>query len=85
MLAADAAFQSKIYGSGTAALIISNKEMEDIIKAVKSLNKNKSKEQKKGFLSMLLGKLAATILGNTLAGRGVIQAGEGLIRAGENF
>ena len=34
---------------------------------------------------MLLGKLAATILGNTLAGRGVIQAGEGLIRAGENF
>ena len=49
MSAADAAFQSKIYGLGTAALIVSNKEMEDIIKTVKSLNKNKLKEQKKDF------------------------------------
>ena len=56
-----------IYGSGTLALIISNEEMEDIIKIVKSREesgllvkgisetiKNETKEQKKGFLSMLL-------------------------------
>ena len=56
-----------IYGSGTLALIISNEEMEDIIKIVKSREesgllvkgisetiKNETKEQKEGFLSMLL-------------------------------
>ena len=32
------------------------------------------KEQKNGFLSMLLGTLAAGILGNELAGKGVIKA-----------
>ena len=34
---------------------------------------------------MLLGTLAASILGNPLKGKGVIRAGEGVIRAGENF
>ena len=34
---------------------------------------------------MLLGTLAASILGNALAGRGVIRAREGVTRAGENF
>ena len=33
---------------------------------------------------MLLGMLAASILGNVLAGRGVIRVGEGVVRAGEN-
>ena len=37
MSAADKAIQKKIYGSGTTAVIISNKEMEDIMKIVKSL------------------------------------------------
>ena len=37
MSAADAAIQKKIYGSGTTTLIISNEEMEDIMKKVKSL------------------------------------------------
>ena len=36
----DAAVQNKIFGSGTTALIFSNKEMEDIIKIVKSLEKS---------------------------------------------
>ena len=35
MSAADAAIQNKIYGWGTTALIISNEEMEDIMKVVK--------------------------------------------------
>ena len=38
-----------------------------------------------GFLPILLGTLAASMLRSTLTGRGVIRAGEGTIRAGENF
>ena len=66
--AADAAIQKKIYGSGSTASIISNEEMEDIMKIVKSFEesgllvkgiseaiKNETKEQKGGFLRMLLG------------------------------
>ena len=46
----------------------------------------KIKQKKKRWISsMLLGTLAATILGNILAGRGVIRAGEGTIRVGEIF
>ena len=54
--------------------------MEDIMKIVKSFEESgfliKGKEQKGRFLSMLLGTLAASILGNTLLGRGVIRAGQ---------
>ena len=69
--------------------------MKDILKIVKSLEdsgillkgvsetiKDEAKEQKGGFLSMLLGTLGAGLLGNMLAGRGVTRAGEGTIRAG---
>ena len=42
-------------------------------------------KQKGGFLPVLLGKLAASLLGSKLTGKGVIKAGEGVIRAGENF
>ena len=62
MLAADAAIQKKIYGSGKTALIISNEEMEDIMRIVKSIEesgllikrisetiKNEAKEQKEGI------------------------------------
>ena len=44
--------------------------------------KNEVNEQKSGFLSMLLGTLVASLLGNMLAGRGVIRAGERTNRAG---
>ena len=63
--------------------------MEDILKIVKSLEdsgillkgvsetiKDEAKEQKEGFLSMLLGTLGAGLLGNMLEGKGVIRAGE---------
>ena len=36
------------------------------------------KEQKGGFLSMLLGTLGATLLGNILTGKGVIRKGKGI-------
>ena len=47
--------------------------------------KNKAKEQKGGFLSMLLGTLAPSKSGNALAGKGVIRAGQGVIRLVQNF
>ena len=92
----------KILGSGNhpshnnnTILIISNDEMKDIIKIVKSLEdsgllfkgvsetiQNEAKEQKGGFLSMLLGTLGASLLGNILAGQGINKFGEGVIRAG---
>ena len=69
--------------------------MKDIIKIVKSLEyfglllkrvtetvKNEEKEQKWGFLSMLLGKLGGSLLGNILAGKGIIRDGEGIVKAG---
>ena len=90
--AADKGIYEKILGSGhnnTRTLIISNDEMKDIIKIVKSLDsslllkgvsetvKNEAKEQKEGFLSMLLGTLGASLLGNILTGRGVIVKSRG--------
>ena len=86
-------------GSGITTLIISNGEMDDIFKIVKSLEnsglllkgvsetiQHEAKEQRGGFLSMLLGTLGASLLGDILSkglsGKGVIRAGEGTIRAG---
>ena len=97
--AADAGIHKKILGSGnTTTLIISNKDMEDLIKIVKSLEdsglllkgvteivQNEVKEQKGGFLSMLLGTLGASLLGNLLTGKGVNKKGKGIHRAGEGI
>ena len=81
-------------------LIMSNDEMRDIIKIVKSLEgsglllkgvtetvQNEVKEQKGGFLSMLLGTLGASLLGNLLTGKGIYRAGKGkgINRAGEGI
>ena len=93
--AADAGIHKKILGSGNmTTLIISNDEIGDIIKIVKSLEdsglllkgvtetvQNEVKEQKGGFLSMLLGTLGASLLGNILTGQGINRAGEGIVRA----
>ena len=79
-------------------LIVSNDEIGDIIKIVKPLEdsglllkgvsetvQNEAKEQKGGFLSMLLGTLGASLLGNLLTGKGIYRAGKGkgINRAGE--
>ena len=83
-------FKEKIHGSGTTTLIISNEKMNDIMKIIQDLEdsnillkgvtktiKNETKEQKGGFLSMLLGTLGASLLGNLLTGKGIISAGSG--------
>ena len=85
----------KIYGSGVK-LIIEQEDMNDIIKIIEALEnsgillkgvtktiENVTKEQRGGFLSMLLGTLGASLLGNLLTGKGMMTAGEGIVRAGE--
>ena len=47
--------------------------------------KNEGKEQKAGFLGMLLSTLCASLLGKLLTGKGTIRVGEGTNRAGESF
>ena len=88
--AIDAGIQKEIHGSGTTTLIISNEEMNDIMKIVQTLEdsnillkgvtktiKNDKKEQKGGFLNVLLGTLDFSLLGNMLAGKGIVRTGSG--------
>ena len=56
-----------------------------IKKGVSKPIKNEAKEQKGGFLQMLLRTLGASLLGNNLTERGTIRDGKGTIRADENF
>ena len=59
-----------------------------LLKGVTKTIKNETKEQKEGFLSMLLGTLGASLLGNMVAGKGIVKAGpgnkkgKGIVRAG---
>ena len=106
MSAIDGSIQKKIHDSGVK-LIIEQEDMNDIMKIIKALEnsgillkgvskaiKNETKEQRGGFLSMLLGTLGASFLGNLLSGgKGITRAGEGsvasrikgdgIVRAGE--
>ena len=54
-----------------------------LLKGVSKTIENETKEQRGGFLSMLLGTLGASLLGNLLSGKGMMRAGEGITRAGE--
>ena len=91
----DGSIQKKIHGSGVK-LIIEQEDMTDIMKIIQALEnsgillkgvsktiKNEAKEQKGGFLSMLLGTLGASLLSNLLTGgKGIMRAGDGIVRAG---
>ena len=92
--ATDAAINKKILGSGNhTTLIISNDDMQDLLKLLKSLEdsgilsngntetvKNEVKELKDVFLSMLLGTLGASLLDDLLTKK---LSGRGVIRAVE--
>ena len=93
--AKDAAIHKRTFASGMTTLLISNEEMDDTIKIVKSLKEsdllikgitqtieNEAKEQKRGFLGMSLGTLSALLLGNLLKSKGTIRRGKIKIRAG---
>ena len=95
MSAIDGDIQKKIKGDGIK-LIIEQEDMNDIIKIIEALEnsgillkvvtktiENETKEQRGRFLSMLLGTLGASLLGNLLSGKGLTRAGEGIVRAGE--
>ena len=91
----DGGIQKKMTGEGIK-LIIEQEDMNDIIKIIKALEnssillkgvsktiENETKEQTGGFLSMLLGTLGASLLGNLLSGKGIVRAGDGIVRAEE--
>ena len=78
-----------MFGSGVPTLIISNEEMNDVMKIVKSFEesgllikgvsetiKNDAEEQKGGFLGISLCTLGASLLGNLLAGKGTVRVGQ---------
>ena len=96
-------YKKKIHGSGVK-LIIEEEDMNDIIKIIEALENsgillkgvtktidNETKEQRGGFLGMLLRTLGASLLGNLLTGGkgimrvgdGIVCAGDGIVRAGE--
>ena len=88
-------FKKRITGDGIK-LIIEQEDMNDIIKIIEALENsgillkgvtktidNETKKQRGGFLSMLLGALGTSLLGNLLSGKGLVRADEGIVRAGE--
>ena len=77
----------KLHGSGTMTLMISNKEMNDIMEIVQALEdsnilfkgvtetiKNEAKEQEGGSLGTLVGTLGSILLGNLVSGKGIVRA-----------
>ena len=56
-----------------------------LIKDFSETTKNETKKQKDGYLSVLLGTLATSLLGNLLTGKDTLRADERTIRAGQNF
>ena len=96
MSAIDRSIQKKIHGSGSK-LIIEQEDMKNIMKIIEALEnssillkrvsktiENETNEQRGGFLSMLLGTLGASLLGNLLTGgKGIMRVGDGIVLAGE--
>ena len=99
-------FIKKIFGSRTRpsglakwmTLIISNEEMNDIMKMIKSLEKsgllikgvsgaikNKANEQKGGLLSLLLGTCTSLLVNPLTISKSTIRAGESKIRVGNDI
>ena len=95
----DATIEKKIFVSSMTKLIISNEEMDDTMKMIKTFQesglliktvskaiKDEAKEQKSGFSVMLLGTLGASLLGNLWKDKGVTWSKipkRGVIRAPE--
>ena len=70
---------------GLIAIVKSLEDSGLSLKEVTESVQNEVKEQKGGFLSMLLGTLGASLLGNLLTGKGVNKKGKGIHRAGEGI
>ena len=87
-----------MFGYGTTILIISNEEMNDTMKIVRSLEesgllikgvsktiKNEVNKQKGGFLRILLGTLGASLTENLLTGKSTNRASKGKNKTGQEF
>ena len=97
MFATGGSIQKKIHGSGIK-LVIEKEDINGIMKIIEALEnsgillkgvsktiENETKEQRGGFLSMLLGTLGASLFGNLLTGgKGIMRAGEGSVERREN-
>ena len=94
----DAAIQKKMYGSGNKTLIISNNDLNDLIKIATALEehdillkgttktiKKNTKKREGGFLSMLLETFGASLLGNLLTGKVLCRTGKGMYRIGQRL
>ena len=95
MSAINGSIQKKTYGSGIE-LTIEEDDLKDIMKVIEAqensgillkgvskTTENETKEQRGGFLSMLLVTLGASLLGNLLTGgKGIMRVGGGIVRAG---
>ena len=98
MSAIDGSIQKMIHGSGVK-LIVEQEDMNDIMKIIEALENSgillkgvsktiekETKEQREGFLSMLLGILGANLLGSLLTGgKRMMRAGERIVRAGDGI
>ena len=65
----------------TMKIVQTSEDSNILLKGVTKTIKNEKKEQKGGFLSMLLVTFGASLLGNLLTGKGTIRAGEEIVRA----
>ena len=85
-----------MFGSVNTTLIISNEEMNHIMKIIKSLEESgllikgvsetiKIKQTSRGIIGMLLGTLGASLLGNLLTGKGTIRAEKGQLELARIF
>ena len=63
--------------NGVIKIIQSLEDSNILLKGVTNTIKNEAKEQNGEFLSMLLGTLGASLLGNLLSGKGIARAGYG--------
>ena len=69
-------------------IVQAHEDSNILLKGITQTTKNETKEQKGWFLSILLGTLGASLLGNLLTGKGVVRAGsgnkkgKGIVRAG---
>ena len=96
--ATNSVIHKKMFWSGTTTLSTSHEETNDITKIVKYLEesaflikgvsetiKNEAKEQKRGFLGMLLGTVGASLLGNLLTGKDTFRAGTGAAETSQGW
>ena len=93
-LATDGVIPKKTFESGMRTFIISNDVMKIVkslvetgllIKGISKIIKDAVKNQKDGFLKMLLGTLGASLLGNLLTDKGTIRPAEGMNCFGQVF